>query len=130
MAFTSEYEGTGWKIYYCRIEDFEKDLQDFLAFLDSLDSDEEVVAIIPNTGAVKARSIVLTGGTEVKGIAVVVRKLEEGSHEDIGETSNRAVMQREIPKSYFMKCNKCGKEFTRDFSECPYCGSQSYMPVA
>lgn len=55
MLFTISYEGKAWKAYYFSIDDFEKELQDFVRFLDSIDSTkEEVAAIISNTGFVKA----------------------------------------------------------------------------
>ena len=60
MSLKSTYDGKFWKIYYFDLQsskdyktsDLETNLPDALKFLDSLNENEEVLAIIPDTGQV------------------------------------------------------------------------------
>jgi hypothetical protein len=81
MSLKSTYDGKLWKIYYFDLQsskdyktsDLEANLPDALKFLDSLSENEEVLAIIPDTGTVDT---LLAGipATGVTGFAIVVRK--------------------------------------------------------
>jgi hypothetical protein len=82
MSLKSTYDGKFWKIYYFdlqssedhKMSDLEANLPDALKFLDNLNEEnEEILAIIPNTGQVDTllAGIPVTG---VTGFAIVVRK--------------------------------------------------------
>lgn len=82
MSLKSTYDGKFWKIYYFDLEssknyqttDLEASLPDALGFLDSLNHEnEEVLAIIPDTGTVDSLTFSIPV-TWVTGFAVVVRK--------------------------------------------------------
>ncbi len=119
MPLGASYEGKTWKIYYFEIGEFERELPEFLKFLDSIDTaQEKVVSIVPNTGAVKATILLSTGFTGVKGYAVITKKRIANPDSDI-----RAVV---APKQKGLQtCLDCGRTFTRDYRSCPYCGSSS-----
>ena len=72
------YEGKAWKVYYFSISDFVGELQDFARFLDSIDTTrEEVIAIVPNSGLVKATVLLDMGFTGVKGYSIITKKRVE-----------------------------------------------------
>ena len=75
MVDTAKYDGKSWKIRYFEVEEFVDDLVEFGKLLDSLEeNNEEVLAIVPNIGFVKASLVLGTGFQGVKGLAVVIGK--------------------------------------------------------
>ena len=115
------YEGKAWKVYYFSISDFVGELQDFARFLDSIDTTrEEVIAIVPNSGLVKATVLLDMGFTGVKGYSIITKKRVES------EQPNGMTITYTVPLDKgLMKCLQCGKTFAKDYEKCPYCGSGS-----
>ena len=113
------YEGRAWKIYYFTIDQFESELKDFLIFLDGIDKgQEEVVSVVPNTGAVTATFLMDSGFTGVKGFAVITKKRTEST-----DLSPIKVIYPDAFSKGLLKCRKCKKTFAKDYNKCPYCGS-------
>ncbi|MEM4657482.1 MAG: hypothetical protein QXX77_03555 [Candidatus Methanosuratincola sp.] len=123
MPLIISYEGKGWKAHYFSIDDFEKELPDFVEFLDSIDSTkEEVVAIIPNTGFVRATALLDTGFTGIKGFSVITKKGVESE-----QVNGITIKYGPMVDKGLMRCVHCGRTFVKDYDKCPYCGSSSMV---